>query len=103
MRTIANAGAMIAETMGPAELAAVMPPIAGDATGKNFLSMHQLAAAGIHTYMAEAAAAESLIRDFRPKDVDSRMRDVEQMANMIPARMAVLARLCGVSLIRTFC
>ena len=38
-------------------------PIAGDAAGKNLLSMHQLTADDIATYLDEAYAAERVIRD----------------------------------------
>jgi aspartate carbamoyltransferase catalytic subunit len=66
---ITEAQAMIDERMGPAELAAVMPPIDGDPTDKNFLSMRQLTADDIRMYIHEFRAAESLVQDFRPLDV----------------------------------
>ncbi len=47
----------------PVNLLGVMQPIAGDASFKNLLSMHQLEARDILDYINEAYAAEKLIRD----------------------------------------
>lgn len=45
------------------ELAAVLQPIAGNAAGKNLLSMTQLNAKDIQDYIDEAYAAEALVHD----------------------------------------
>ena len=52
-----------AETAEVIDLSAVTQPIAGDAAGKNLLSMHQLTADDIATYLDEAYAAERAIHD----------------------------------------
>jgi aspartate carbamoyltransferase catalytic subunit len=52
-----------AEVAEVIDLSAVMQAIAGDATGKNLLSMHQLDADDIGTYLDESYAAESVVRD----------------------------------------
>lgn len=45
------------------DLSSVAHPIEGDASGKNLLSMHQLAAEDIYTYIEEAYAAETIVQD----------------------------------------
>jgi len=52
-----------AETAEVIDLSAVTQPIAGDAAGKNLLSMYQLSADDIATYLDEAYAAERAIHD----------------------------------------
>ena len=52
-----------AEIVEVIDLSAVTQPIAGDASGKNLLSVRQLTAEDIDTYLAEAYAAEKAIRD----------------------------------------
>jgi aspartate carbamoyltransferase catalytic subunit len=54
---------VVAEVTEVIDLSAVSPPIAGDATRKNLLSVRQLAAEDISTYLEEAYAAEEAIRD----------------------------------------
>jgi len=51
------------EAVEAIDLSAVTQPIAGDATGKNLLSMHQLDADDIGAYLDEAYAGERAIRD----------------------------------------
>ncbi len=51
------------ETVELIDLSAVMQPIAGDAAGKNLLSMRQVSADDLHTYLEEAYAAEKVIQD----------------------------------------
>lgn len=46
-----------------ADFADVMQPISGDARGKNLLSIYQLSAADIFSYIEEAYAAASLVYD----------------------------------------
>ncbi|HXZ82787.1 MAG TPA: hypothetical protein VED84_03435 [Acidimicrobiales bacterium] len=52
-----------AEIVEVLDLSAVTQPIAGDATAKNLLSMHQLVADDIRVYLEEAYAAETVVRD----------------------------------------
>ena len=51
------------ELLDQNDLAEVMPLIAGDANGKNLLSMRQLSAEDIHMYINEAYAAEKIVHN----------------------------------------
>ena len=66
---IAMATEAVGEVIPNLDYASVMQPIAGNAGGKNLLSMRQLDHGDIHGYISEAYAIERVIQDPRQRGV----------------------------------